>query len=75
MRTVRCFANSSNSRAVFLGFPLAMILEPDGTVVERIETKKLDGRSRRRPERISRRRADQEALCLFPRRATSSAPF
>ena len=31
------------SRAVFLGFPLAMIVEPDGTVVEKIEAKPLEG--------------------------------
>ena len=37
------FREFMNSRSVFLGFPLAMIVDPDGTVVERIEAKKLDG--------------------------------
>ena len=37
------FRDFMNSRSVFLGFPLTMILEPDGTVVERIEPKKVEG--------------------------------
>ena len=43
-----------NSRSVFLGFPLTMILEPDGTVVERIEPKKSRESDRLRPEDLRR---------------------
>ena len=37
------FREFFKSRAVFLGFPLAEILNPDGTVVEKIESKPLEG--------------------------------
>lgn len=60
----RLFQEFMNSRAVFLGFPLAMILEPDGSVVERIEGKKLEGIPA--PTQADLRDAsNQEALCLF----------
>jgi two-component system nitrogen regulation sensor histidine kinase NtrY len=62
----RLFQEFMNSRAVFLGFPLAMILEPDGKVVERIEVKKLEGIPE--PTQADLQDAsNQEALCLFPR--------
>jgi two-component system, NtrC family, nitrogen regulation sensor histidine kinase NtrY len=60
----KLFQEFMNSRAVFLGFPLAMIVEPDGKVVERIEGKKLPGI----PEPTAADLEDagnQEALCLF----------
>ena len=65
------FRDFVNSRSVFLSFPLTMILEPDGTVVERIEPKKVEGlpslelRTSRKP--TPRRRF------AFTRKATSSA--
>ncbi len=60
------FREFMNSRALFLGFPLAMILEPDGTVVERIEVKKLDNIPP--PTQTDLQEASsREALCLFPR--------
>ena len=59
------FREFMNSRTVFLGFPLAMIVDPDGTVVERIEAKKLDGIPP--PSQTDLQEAsNREALCLFP---------
>ncbi|ANY81499.1 hypothetical protein BB934_27415 [Microvirga ossetica] len=67
------FREFMNSRTVFLGFPLAMIVDPDGTVVERIEAKKLDGIPP--PSQTDLQEAsNREALCLFQDLATSSAP-
>jgi two-component system nitrogen regulation sensor histidine kinase NtrY len=63
-RTV--FRDFMNSRSVFLGFPLTMILEPDGTVVERIEPKKVEGIQPPSPEDL-REANTEEALCLLPR--------
>ncbi|KLK92215.1 ATPase [Microvirga vignae] len=62
----KLFREFMNSRAVFLGFPLAMILEPNGTVVEKIEAKKLEGVPDATPEDLQEA-SNQEALCLFPR--------
>src|SRR3954465_6003603 len=39
----KVFRTFFETRAVFLGFPLAEILEPDGTVVAKIESKVLSG--------------------------------
>jgi two-component system nitrogen regulation sensor histidine kinase NtrY len=62
----KLFQEFMNSRAIFLGFPLAMILEPDGRVVERIDVKKLEGIPE--PTQADLQDAsNQEALCLFPR--------
>jgi two-component system nitrogen regulation sensor histidine kinase NtrY len=60
------FREFMNSRAVFLGFPLAMIVDPDGTVVERIEVKKVENIPP--PSQADLQEASsQEALCLFTR--------
>jgi two-component system nitrogen regulation sensor histidine kinase NtrY len=62
----KIFREFMNSRAVFLGFPLAMMLEPDGTVVDRLEIRPLVGVPQ--PTAADLREAsDKEALCLFPR--------
>jgi two-component system nitrogen regulation sensor histidine kinase NtrY len=37
------FREFFHSRAAFLGFPIAMLLKPDGTIVEKIENKPLPG--------------------------------
>ncbi len=60
----KLFQEFMNSRAVFLGFPLAMIVEPNGTVVERIEGKKLPGIPEPTPADLTDA-SNQEALCLF----------
>nr|WP_246504813.1 PAS domain-containing sensor histidine kinase [Microvirga antarctica] len=62
----KVFRDFMNSRSVFLGFPLAMILEPDGTVVERIEPKKVEGIALPSADDLHEASAD-DALCLFPR--------
>jgi two-component system, NtrC family, nitrogen regulation sensor histidine kinase NtrY len=60
------FREFMNSRAVFLGLPLAMIVDPDGTVVERIEVKKIANIPQ--PSQADLQEASsQEALCLFTR--------
>jgi two-component system nitrogen regulation sensor histidine kinase NtrY len=60
------FREFMNSRAVFLGFPLAMIVDPDGTVVERIEAKKLENVPPLTQADLQEA-SSQEALCLFTR--------
>ena len=60
------FREFMNSRAIFLGLPLAMIVEPDGTVVERIEVKKLDNIPPLSQEDVQET-SNREALCLFTR--------
>jgi two-component system nitrogen regulation sensor histidine kinase NtrY len=60
------FREFMNSRAVFLGFPLAMIVDQDGTVVERIEVKKVENIPP--PSQADLQEASsREALCLFTR--------
>jgi two-component system, NtrC family, nitrogen regulation sensor histidine kinase NtrY len=62
----KVFRDFMQSRAVFLGFPLAMIVEPNGGVVEKIEMKSLDGV----PQPSAADLGDSnstDALCLFPR--------
>jgi two-component system nitrogen regulation sensor histidine kinase NtrY len=62
----KLFRDFLNSRAVFLGFPLTMILDPDGTVIEKIEAKPLAGVPQ--PTQADLQEASsREALCLFPR--------
>jgi two-component system nitrogen regulation sensor histidine kinase NtrY len=60
------FREFMNSRAVFLGFPLALIVDPDGTVVERIEVKKIDNIPQPTQADLQET-SSQEALCLFTR--------
>ncbi|NIX77477.1 sensor histidine kinase NtrY-like [Microvirga terricola] len=62
----KVFRDFMNSRAVFLGFPLAMILEPDGSVVEKLEARPLEGVPQPTKEDLDEA-SDKEALCLFPR--------
>jgi two-component system, NtrC family, nitrogen regulation sensor histidine kinase NtrY len=62
----KVFRDFMQSRAVFLGFPLAMIVEPNGGVVEKIEMKSLEGV----PQPSAADLGDSnstDALCLFPR--------
>ncbi|HEU6442618.1 MAG TPA: PAS domain-containing sensor histidine kinase, partial [Microvirga sp.] len=62
----RLFREYMNYRSVALSFPLAMILEPDGTVVEKIESKKLEGIPEPRAADLQDANG-QEPWCLFPR--------
>jgi two-component system nitrogen regulation sensor histidine kinase NtrY len=62
----KVFRDFMQSRAVFLGFPLAMILEPGGKVVERLEAKPIEGVPQ--PSAADLQEANsKDALCLFPR--------
>ncbi len=60
------FRDYMKSRATALGFPLAMLLEPDGRVVEKFEAKPLEGVAQPSEEDL-REASEDEALCLFPR--------
>jgi len=61
----KVFRDFMNSRAVFLGFPLVELLEPDGTVVEKLQARPIEGAQPPTPEDL--RDASEEALCLGPR--------
>jgi two-component system, NtrC family, nitrogen regulation sensor histidine kinase NtrY len=60
------FREFLKSRAMSLGFPLAMILEPNGTVVEKAEARAVEGVPQPTPADLDDA-SDSEALCLFPR--------
>ncbi|WP_227383889.1 sensor histidine kinase NtrY-like [Microvirga rosea] len=62
----KVFRDFMNSRAIFLGFPLVEMLEPDGTVVEKLEAKPIEGAQAPTLEDL-RDATESEALCLFPR--------
>jgi two-component system nitrogen regulation sensor histidine kinase NtrY len=60
----RVFREFMNSRATFLGFPLAMLVEMDGTVVEKVEPKVLQDVPPPTPADLNDAN-ETEALCLF----------
>jgi two-component system, NtrC family, nitrogen regulation sensor histidine kinase NtrY len=60
----RVFREFMSSRATFLGFPLAMIVEPDGTVVEKVEPRALPGVPPPKAADLDDA-SDTGALCLF----------
>jgi two-component system, NtrC family, nitrogen regulation sensor histidine kinase NtrY len=59
------FREFMQSRSVFLGFPVAMIVEPDGRIVERIDNVQIDDLTALPVEDIAEA-DDIEALCLVP---------
>lgn len=59
------FRDFMKSRSVFLGFPVAMMVEPDGRVVERIDNVPVEGLSVLPVEDLADA-DDVEALCLVP---------
>jgi two-component system nitrogen regulation sensor histidine kinase NtrY len=59
------FRDFMRSRAVFLGFPVAMLIKADLTVIERIEVKPMEGLPPVSKEDIAAA-ADLEAWCLIP---------
>ena len=62
----KVFRDFMQSRATFLGFPLTMILDRDGTVVEKLEIRPVEGVPM--PSTADLQEANSsEALCLFPR--------
>jgi two-component system, NtrC family, nitrogen regulation sensor histidine kinase NtrY len=61
----RVFREFLSSRAVYLGFPVAMILDPDGTIVERVDARPLEGVPQPAPADLDDA-SETEALCLFP---------
>jgi two-component system nitrogen regulation sensor histidine kinase NtrY len=61
----RVFREFLSSRALFLGLPRATIYEPNGTVVESVEARPLEGVPQPTPADLDDA-SDTEALCLFP---------
>jgi two-component system nitrogen regulation sensor histidine kinase NtrY len=59
------FRDFMRSRAVFLGFPVAMLIRGDLSVIERIEVKPMEGLAPVSKEDIAAA-ADLEAWCLIP---------
>lgn len=59
------FRDFMQSRSVFLGFPVAMLVEPDGRIVERIDNVQVEGLSVPPVEDLAEA-DDTEALCLVP---------
>lgn len=62
----KVFTEFMTSRASLLGFPLAMIVEPDGRIVEKVEIKQVEGASTLNPEALQGA-SEEEAICLIPR--------
>ena len=62
----RVFHEFMASRATFLGFPAAMIVDRDGTVVERIDIRPVEGLNPPTARDIESV-GDTDALCFFPR--------
>lgn len=60
------FREFMTSRATFLGFPLAMLLEPNGAAVEKIELRSLENVPPL-SEADARDVGETDALCLIPR--------
>lgn len=60
------FREFMTSRAVALGFPVSMLVEPDGTVIEQIEAKAVEGLSLPSVDDL-RDANDKDAICLVPR--------
>jgi len=62
----KLFRDFMMSRAIFLGFPVAMLLKTDGTVVERIEIKPIDSLTLP-PTSDLQEASDRDPTCLIPR--------
>ncbi len=62
----KVFVDFMSSRATFLGFPVAMVVEPNGSVVERIDLRPIEGLQPPAPEDIDDV-TDNEAFCFIPR--------
>lgn len=61
----KLFQDFMRSRAMFLGFPVAMLVKPDGTIIDRIdanENNKLPGPSKKDIEAANA----SDPLCLIP---------
>ncbi|HEV7872754.1 MAG TPA: PAS domain-containing sensor histidine kinase, partial [Enterovirga sp.] len=62
----KLFNDFVTSRASFLGFPVTMILNPDASVVEKVELKPLSGLTMPTVDDL-KEASEAEALCLIPR--------
>ena len=61
------FREFMTSRAAFLGFPVAMLVDPSGAVIERVEPRKLDQEVAPPTAEDLAEASDTDALCLIPR--------
>jgi two-component system nitrogen regulation sensor histidine kinase NtrY len=59
----KLFHDFMNSRAVFLGFPVAMIVGPEANIIERIEIRPLEGLVPPTVQDVQEA-SDRDALCL-----------
>ena len=62
----KLFRDFMTSRATFLGFPLAMIVKPDGTTVERVDVRVIPGATGPTAEDLASAN-ENEAICIVPR--------
>jgi two-component system, NtrC family, nitrogen regulation sensor histidine kinase NtrY len=62
----KLFRDFMMSRAVFLGFPVAMLINTDGTVVERIEIKPIENLTLPATQDLQEA-SDRDPTCLVPR--------
>ncbi len=62
----RVFREFMNNRAASLGMPVAMMLEPNGAVVEKAEPKPIENLPPPSAQDLAEA-SETEALCLFPR--------
>ncbi len=62
----KLFRDFLASRATYLGFPLAMIVKPDGAIVERVDVRPIPGVTGPSPEDLKTAN-ENEAICVIPR--------
>ncbi len=62
----KLFRDFMTSRATFLGFPVAMIVKPDGTIVERVDIRPVPGITGPATEDLASAN-ENEAICIVPR--------
>jgi two-component system, NtrC family, nitrogen regulation sensor histidine kinase NtrY len=62
----KLFRDFMTSRATFLGFPVAMIVKPDGTIVERVDIRSIPATTGPTTEDLAGAN-ETEAICIVPR--------
>ena len=62
----KLFRDFMTSRATFLGFPVAMLVKPDGTTVERVDIRAIPGVTGPSAEDMAAAN-ENEAICIVPR--------
>ncbi|NNM72098.1 sensor histidine kinase NtrY-like [Enterovirga aerilata] len=62
----KLFRDFLTSRATFLGFPVAMLVKPDGTILERVDIRTIPGVKGPSAEDLASAN-ENEAICIVPR--------